>query len=350
MDENVPKRINIDKGKLKQVIISILGIAFRYAYQGFIFLRISYRNGMLRIKLNDEGVGLPLFINPSKLYFGLTENDKTFCDSGINMVASELIVTSMGGTMKVNARKNIGTKINISIPILSETRSSLITEFNKHIFSSGKILHNVPRFGYHSRTNTSIQSSQDPWNFPLESTNESTPTNISIPIFHTNTFTTRKKPLPRSHQSSKVVPTKFLTKESFHQASTKAIREHQKLLKCNCPRVLVVDDNALNLFVIEGILKRFGVVCNKAFNGSEAIKMVTMGNNCVSCRGYDIIFMDCNMPIMNGFEASKQLILMMMNRKIRTIPIIANSAFSEEFCLPQCKESGISAFSNFINK
>lgn len=61
--------------------------------------------------------------------------------------------------------------------------------------------------------------------------------------------------------------------------------------------------------------------CEKAFNGAEAIQMLRDANN------YELILMDCNMPVMDGFEAT---------RKIRKIykdagpPIVALTAFDTE--------------------
>lgn len=50
------------------------------------------------------------------------------------------------------------------------------------------------------------------------------------------------------------------------------------------------------------------------------------------------------MPIMNGYEASEQLVELMKKGKIKNIPIIANSAFSEAECWPSCKEAGMTAY------
>eukprot|EP01022_Parablepharisma_sp_SALTPOND_P021838 TRINITY_DN436_c0_g1_i10.p2 TRINITY_DN436_c0_g1~~TRINITY_DN436_c0_g1_i10.p2 ORF type:complete len:189 (+),score=15.86 TRINITY_DN436_c0_g1_i10:671-1237(+) len=117
---------------------------------------------------------------------------------------------------------------------------------------------------------------------------------------------------------------------------------------CNCSRVLIVDDNALNLYVIEAILKRQGLKCDKASNGRDAINSVMNSTKCPVCHGYDIVFMDCNMPIMNGFEAASQMIELMGKGIIKSMLIIANSAFNESDCLSKCEEIGINAFCTFF--
>jgi CheY-like chemotaxis protein len=55
--------------------------------------------------------------------------------------------------------------------------------------------------------------------------------------------------------------------------------------------------------------------------------------------------MDCDMPIMNGYEATQQLCVLMQSGKVQKAPIIALTAFSEGQCLSQCQNSGMSDYS-----
>ena len=92
-------------------------------------------------------------------------------------------------------------------------------------------------------------------------------------------------------------------------------------------RILVVEDNELNMEIICTILENYGIETEQAVNGKEAVRRMEE-----SVPGYyDMIFMDIMMPYMNGWDAT---------RKIRTlqrpdadkIPIIAMSAnaFAED--------------------
>ncbi|CAH0525627.1 ATP-binding protein [Vibrio hippocampi] len=64
--------------------------------------------------------------------------------------------------------------------------------------------------------------------------------------------------------------------------------------------VLVVDDIKLNQVIITKMLHKLGITADLAVNGLEAVQHA-------SAKQYDIIFMDCRMPVMDGFEATKQL-------------------------------------------
>jgi CheY-like chemotaxis protein len=248
----------------------------------------------------------------------------------------------MGGEMEIQTKMHHGTKMTITIPTEdneSISRSVSAIEFSGPLFGQIELQRdaNTPC----SRKPTCDYSFNDV---------DELSTSIVIPLFNSHCWPLRKRPSPKLVMSSKTLSNNLFNGEEIRALSSTAIGESERkeIFNCTCPKVLAVDDNALNLFVIEGIFKRFGIKCDKAFNGSEAIKMVLNANTCVNCHGYDIIFMDCNMPIMNGFDASKTLANMMIRGKIRNIPIVANSAFNENDCVDKCKEAGMSSFSKFL--
>ena len=65
-------------------------------------------------------------------------------------------------------------------------------------------------------------------------------------------------------------------------------------------RILIAEDNPINVLVLQKTLIRWGLVADVAENGLAAL-------NAVSEKSYDLIFMDINMPVMGGFEASRQI-------------------------------------------
>ena len=74
---------------------------------------------------------------------------------------------------------------------------------------------------------------------------------------------------------------------------------------CSCrPKILIVDDNMYNLIPLELLLKqKLGIDVDKAFNGEEAVKLYRkdLEKKCrCDCR-YKLIFMDLNMPVMDGY-------------------------------------------------
>ena len=101
-------------------------------------------------------------------------------------------------------------------------------------------------------------------------------------------------------------------------------------------RALIVDDDPFNVLVLKSLLNQFSVTSEFASNGKEAIDKIIAKPN-----AYDVIFMDCQMPIVNGHEATTSLIEMMNKSIIREIPIIGCTAFSTKDKLEECIRCGM---------
>mgnify|MGYP001593388618 CR=1 FL=1 len=98
-------------------------------------------------------------------------------------------------------------------------------------------------------------------------------------------------------------------------------------------KILVVEDIAINQLLMKALLYDFGFECDIAANGKLAIEKL-------QCKSYDIILMDIQMPVMNGFEAT-EYIRITMNSKI---PIIALTADVSSVDLAICKASGMNDY------
>jgi signal transduction histidine kinase/ActR/RegA family two-component response regulator len=83
-------------------------------------------------------------------------------------------------------------------------------------------------------------------------------------------------------------------------------------------RVLIVEDEKLNILVLKKILNKWGVTPDVAMDGEQAVKAAAAHN-------YDVILMDINMPVMDGFEAAKQIRQLPLHDKANT-SIIAVTA------------------------
>lgn len=100
--------------------------------------------------------------------------------------------------------------------------------------------------------------------------------------------------------------------------------------------ILLVDDDQINLFVISKYLESFNLTYKTAHNGKMAVEIVK------SERNFSVIFMDCYMPIMNGFDAARE-IKELFNKKIifSEIPIFGLTASTSGKDLDLCKECGM---------
>ena len=102
-------------------------------------------------------------------------------------------------------------------------------------------------------------------------------------------------------------------------------------------RVLVVEDNAINQKVAQGLLQKFGVQVDYAVNGEEAL-------NSLENLPFDLVFMDCQMPVMDGYEATQKIRHSQSEVLNRDIPIIAMTANSMEGDREKCLAAGMNDF------
>ncbi len=96
--------------------------------------------------------------------------------------------------------------------------------------------------------------------------------------------------------------------------------------------VLVAEDNNVNAFVITQFFNRWGITTDIAEYGSIAVDMVAQ-------KKYDLIFMDLNMPVMDGCEAAKIILTNQVGAKI-----IALTAMTEEETVEAIADTGIMGY------
>jgi PAS domain S-box-containing protein len=99
-------------------------------------------------------------------------------------------------------------------------------------------------------------------------------------------------------------------------------------------KVLLVEDNEINQRVAEDILKTVGIEVQIASNGREAVEMV-------QAESYDIVLMDLQMPVMDGFEASKEIRGI---KEFETLPIIALTADALSDVIAKALEVGMNDY------
>jgi len=133
----------------------------------------------------------------------------------------------------------------------------------------------------------------------------------------------------------------FRFRARFGRPGTESLSEPAGIVAAEAPRetgfagirVLLVEDNPVNLEVAQAVLETSGCDVETATNGLEALESFERGE-------YRLIFMDCQMPEMDGFEAASEI----RRREAgsgRRVPIIALTASAIEGDREQCMAAGM---------
>lgn len=104
-------------------------------------------------------------------------------------------------------------------------------------------------------------------------------------------------------------------------------------------KALIVEDNLVNQRVATAILKRLGFDTDAAINGQEAIDYVQTNHD-----GYDVILMDCQMPVMDGYETTRCIREWEKSNGQGETPIIALTAGAFPGTEAQCREAGMNDY------
>ena len=100
--------------------------------------------------------------------------------------------------------------------------------------------------------------------------------------------------------------------------------------------ILVVEDNSYLQVVVGKVLHRLGCLVDRAENGKEAVELQAANN-------YSLILMDCQMPVMDGFEATRRIREREKDSSIRT-PIVAMTASIRQSDREACMRAGMDDF------
>lgn len=367
-----------DSLRIQQVFVNLMSNAIKYTPDGgkivFSIDEKPNRNSQLgcyEFTVEDNGIGMsPEFQKIMFEPFTRADDHRTtkVQGTGLGMAVTKNIVDMMNGTIHVKSAPNHGTKISVTILLkLQDKNSDRIRELQnlpvlvvdddrtccestvtmlKEIGIAGEFVLNGQQaieqtLARHDQRDDYFAILMD-WKMPgmdgIETTRrirERIGKDVTIIVltaydYHeieeearsagVNAFI--EKPLFRSRLTA--VLKEIVTGKS-QKTSLNNLEDFAKL-NYSDKRILLVEDNELNREIAVEILKMTGVQIDTAENGKEACdKVENMPENY-----YDLIFMDVQMPIMNGYEATAAIRAMEGPRS--QIPIVAMTAnaFAED--------------------
>ena len=285
----LPDNFRGDKDRLCQILSNLLSNAIKYTSHGQISLQCKYDRNNRKIKFGviDTGIGIPPNVQDSLF------------DIGGSTDSLEEINTS------ANIFKLSGLGLNISQMIAREMHTKIQVK---------------SQFGKGSVFSFDLLTIQSPSTLP------------QLPS-HCSNFVRRE--LIESEEGE------LSTERMESQAARPYVSHTQIPHDYQTKLVLIVDDMPTNRFVIRGLLQQFSTLIKmlEAENGREAIQQIKASLSI----GYNniLVFMDLDMPIMNGYEAIS--IIRGLDQAL-SIKIVVVSAFTTENDRTECLKLGIQDF------
>jgi len=365
IEPGVPDMICTDKNRLSQILINLLGNAFKFTFNGGVTLRVGL-DTMYPLKVNfavqDTGIGIKkedqerLF----KMYGKLEQEDKKINTNGVGLgltISNQLVKLlnpSENSGIQVESEVNIGTTFSFSIASQNiepskgkDMAASLSGEISSGALNEEKDITVLKKVAVSNIYNENYQK--------MSTSSQNIDTRKTL----ANIGDLEQIKLKNSGSDSRrCLLKKGATLEGFEEEEDDEVifkdsvspiplqlQECQSSQSNNPPRkwCLVVDDNPFNLMVACHIMEERKFQVKTALNGQEAIRQVR--DHFENSLRFDVILMDCQMPVMDGYEATKILKNMMTGKEIPYSPVIALTANNhDEDHEKLCKEVGMDGY------
>ena len=364
------ENVYCDKTRLNQVLLNLLSNAIKFTPAGgTVSVRLRQYPGtkrvseMYEIRVKDNGIGMsPEFVQK---IFSPFERERTSTVSrtqgtGLGMAITKNIVDMMGGTIEVQTEQGKGTEFIVCLPLRIQTehhRTEKIVELeglkalvvDDDFNTCDSVTKMLVKVGMRSEWTLSgkeavLRARQSmelgdafhayiiDWRLPdmngIEVTRQIRSLGDDTPIIILTAYDWSDIEVEARAAGVTAFCAKPLFMSDIRETLLTAIGQKQTVtddtilpyagsdFKGRC--ILLVEDNALNSEIAVEILNEYGFLVDTAENGEVAVEKV---KNSVP-GNYDLVLMDVQMPVMNGYEATKAILLWLIRRwqGLRSLP------------------------------
>ncbi len=374
---DVPRLVIGDPGRIRQILLNLIGNAIKFTRKGYIQLNIERLQGKatkenIEFKVQDSGIG----IAEDKLdtIFGRfdqadTSTTREFGGTGLGLAISNSLTQLMGGRMSVSSLLGVGSifcfnllltqqekqlafpatilnKIKLLLAAENELRNHMLQkqltswgiEYN-HVSNAHETMKSLQQGTFDlliiSETLTGLEVINNcPMILLASMTHNKLATNNDenrfVKVLH--------HPIKASDLLDAITETMHRTIKDYSDTDITTRDTQTKTTEMLLPdndetiRVLLVEDNHINQEIAKLMLKNQGIVSDIAANGEEALAMLDQFT-------YSLVFMDCQMPVMDGYTATQKI--RDSNTHYANIPIVAMTANAMAGDKEECLAAGM---------
>lgn len=386
LENGVPRRIQGDPTRLKQVLMNLLSNALKFTAEGHVAVSVSRRSDShgrphLVIAVSDSGIGISEQAL-AQLFESFAQGDSSttrrYGGSGLGLAISKELVEMMGGRIEVQSTLGQGTRFAFDMPLLAEQETP--DELSRLLAGRTALLASLDglgldamsrllgRWGMRTERCQTPERLQDyledfaappllvlmaPWpggvNHWLDSLRPKLQAQQRVLLVCPPEACQQ---LPASHELRLQHLAQPVAINALRQALNGLYEEpraqvHQLVREIRsdnseAPCILVAEDNPVNQLVVQGFLKKRGYSVRLVTDGQAAVDEYARDPAAVH-----LILMDCEMPVMDGFEATRQIRRLERSRQLAAVPIIALTAH----ILEEHRQHGLDAgMDDFLGK
>ncbi|HEY2682630.1 MAG TPA: response regulator [Steroidobacteraceae bacterium] len=384
LDPSMPRWVRGDPNRLRQVVLNLLTNAVKFTENGQIHVTasgstVSEGQCVLRVEVKDTGVGIPAD-QQMKLFSPFVQADNSttrrFGGTGLGLSICRRLVELMGGSIGVKSQPGDGSCFwfEVGLPIadarahpdpidLAQVEILLVED---HPINQRIVVQQLASVGCRVTVAANAEQAVATWSYLLSQGRtpdvvlldhdlpdhsgryvaeriRATPAGSNVPIILITSLGSE-----HTEAGAERLVTRRLTKPVRHSALIACIRDSVdhartptvKVLKLDVlheARVLLVEDNAVNQMLAKRVLEKLGATVTIADNGLTAIELLSVNS-------FHAVLMDCQMPVLDGYEATRRIRAGVAGNGVRSIPIIALTANALAGDRERCLDAGMDDF------
>jgi PAS domain S-box-containing protein len=384
IDARVPDWVQGDRGRLRQVITNLLGNAIKFTSRGQVSLRVTVvghdrDTALIRFDVTDTGMGISRE-QQKNLFQDFAQANRTIAreygGTGLGLAISRQIVELMGGRMLVESAPAEGSTFSFTARFGTAHGRTTGSFFLPRALSGARIL----GFPLHPLTREFIEHQLSPFGAKLEIADniararqlvaeqgaydlvllelplgtsesdarhrvrEASSLSRSMPVAVLFAIGERSVGDAARQAGASLTLARPLRRIALHEGLSNVLgissTQRRRPRSGDSPtvpsklraRVLVAEDNLVNQKVAVRTLEMLGCDAEVAENGLLAVEAVSQSE-------FDIVLMDCQMPVLDGFGAAQQI--RELERGARRIPIVAMTANAMQGDRERCLAAGM---------
>ena len=367
VDPRLPGMLLGDPTRIRQIISNLLSNALKFTEQGHVALTLNLEHSgsseqRVRISVSDTGIGIA-DESLEAIFSPFTQADahisRRFGGTGLGLALCRSLTDAMGGDLTVQSTLGHGSTFSVSIPLATHTQQPgfpkptprTVTIWNQSGNLQGAVLEELLTswgmtcmlIDYQpAATLPAMTHDSDFWLLDSPALAQRLkavePNKPRLLICGYRALLTTNKALklgirqqvaspPSRRRLAQAIDELFgLFKDTQAPSKTEVSAAGQRLL--------LVEDNMVNQMVAKGMLSRLGYEVDLAEHGEIALSMLEKAP-------YSLVLMDCNMRVMDGYEASRRI---RADPRWKDLPIIALTANALHEDRQRCQDAGMSDY------
>ncbi|WJG07934.1 two-component regulator propeller domain-containing protein [Aliiglaciecola sp. LCG003] len=362
-----PTFIMGDPLRLRQILTNLIGNAIKFTEYGCIVIDVSCEDNRLQIAVSDSGIGMSEQ-QQQKIFQPFEQADSTttrkFGGSGLGLTITKTLVELMKGEISVTSEQHKGSKFIVSLPLeaaqqptgeypLAEFGSITVAVLAFDEPTKSMLLNCLERMqmNYFEITSVSQLTSVEQQKNIIYLVDEAILQDLSWlhGIIEVQSSVIVMTQLNHDQDDLPIASLQILNKPIQRHSLVESIKEKMGLRHTSenviSPlefgqnyifeaKILVVDDSKTNQQVASDMLTLLGCKVEIADHGMMAIEKVKTSH-------FDLILMDCQMPVMDGFECTRELRILQNVQHIARLIIVALTAGMGSHYRQECLDAGM---------